>query len=140
MSSLTSAPKLIVLSDDPDNAEVISELSCLPGKFDVLGIAYSVPDLLKLAAQKTTDVLLVDYFFRDGPISQRLEQFLESFSTVPILFLSNFPMLLKEVIRSQKSNGLISICQQPNSIDEYKNVANELLRLYEQTFRLGATG
>ncbi|HUP12412.1 MAG TPA: hypothetical protein VM187_09380 [Niastella sp.] len=131
MSNITSVLKLIVLADDPENAEIMSELSCLPGTFDVLGIAYSVPDLIKLADQKTPDVLLVDYFFWHEPAADGLDKFVRSFENIPIVLLSNFPALLEDIFHPQKSKGLLSICRQPNSLDEYKIVSDELLRAYE---------
>jgi hypothetical protein len=90
MSNLISAHDLFVLADDPENVDIMFKYSCLEGKFNVPAVAYSIPDLIKLADQKTPDILLVDYFFRDEPTLGELDSLLGAFKTPPSFYWQIF--------------------------------------------------
>lgn len=136
MESSNQLLSLIVLLDDYENAEEMFRLSCLPGHFNILGAFYTVGDLMDFLSLQTPDILLVDYFFGAKPFDDFWNQFLTTGFT-PVVFLSNFPGILEDMIRPLKPKNAFSVSMKPYSIADYERISKQLHKTHKEAKRLG---
>ncbi|WP_133055277.1 response regulator [Niastella koreensis] len=122
--------------DDPENAEAMLNLSCLPREFNIVDVVYSVSELIKHPSLQTADVLLVDYFFPGELIKDFFSQFLTHNDT-PVVFLSNFPQMLEDIIYPQYRKDTVSVFLKPFSFKDYEDICKQLHKVYAESEKLG---